>query len=223
MEQAVKIGQSFADQFDEDYFERGAIVGTSGYINYSWMAELTIRMAHFLIMNLPLTKGQRVLDYGCAKGFMVKALRLLDINAYGVDISDYAVSNTPTDAKPYCCKINSVADPNCFSQEYDWLLSKDVFEHISVPDISLLLRRCRKNVAKMFIVVPLGIDDVSNKFIIPEYDKDVTHITIKTAAWWKRLFIKCGWEIDKFDYAFKGVKENWTQIWPKGNGFFILS
>jgi cyclopropane fatty-acyl-phospholipid synthase-like methyltransferase len=52
-------------------------------MNYSWMPELTIRMAHHLIQQLPIRSAETVLDYGCAKGFLVRALRILDIDAHG--------------------------------------------------------------------------------------------------------------------------------------------
>lgn len=223
MEQQMKTASPLIQKYDEEYFERGVISGTSCYINYSWMPELSIRMAHFMTVNLPIVQKQKVLDYGCAKGFTVKALRLLGVDAYGVDISDYAISKAPTETKPYCSKISDVADPNCFAQDYDWLISKDVFEHIHIADLNKLLHCCREHVKKMFIVVPLSADDYSNKFIIPEYDRDVTHITIKTKAWWEKTFRKHGWTTERFTYEFEGIKESWTKAWPKGNAFFILS
>ena len=78
--------------YNRDYYESGIENGISGYRNYRWMPELTIRMAHCLIQDLSIDKSHSVLDYGCAKGFLVKALRLLDIDAFGLDVSEYAIS-----------------------------------------------------------------------------------------------------------------------------------
>ena len=81
------------NEFDENYYENGVITGKSCYVNYRWMPELTIKMAHSIIKYLNLNSNVKVLDYGCAKGFLVRALRLLDIDAYGCDISEYAINN----------------------------------------------------------------------------------------------------------------------------------
>lgn len=72
-------------------------------------------------------------------------------------------------------------------------------------------------------VIPLGISDDSPNFVVPDYDKDITHITARTAAWWSRLFAETGWNVDRLTYTFKGVKENWTGAWPEGNAFFVPS
>ena len=76
--------------FDEKYFEDGVRNRVSAYENYRWMPERTIREASSIINAI---KFDTVLDYGCAKGFMVYAMRLLGKDAYGVDISEYAIEN----------------------------------------------------------------------------------------------------------------------------------
>lgn len=40
-----------------------------------------------------LRPGDRFLDVGCAKGFLVKDLLSLGIDAYGIDVSEYAIQN----------------------------------------------------------------------------------------------------------------------------------
>lgn len=209
--------------YDEDYFERGSIVGKSGYMNYSWMPEATLRMAHFIIKQLPIEQHQTVLDYGCAKGFLVKAMRILGVNAFGVDLSEYAIDQAPSEVRKYCSLVKHSDDPAAFKRDYDWMLSKDVFEHIAEPDLRKLLTRSRNHVGRMFAVIPLGVSDKTANFVVPEYDRDITHITARTAKWWTNLFEETGWSVDSFSHTFVGVKENWTQAWPKGNAFFVLS
>ena len=209
-------------RYDEEYFENGVVTGVSGYINYRWIPDLTLPMSHYLIKQLKIEDGATVLDFGCAKGFLVKALRLLGVEAYGVDVSEYAISQVPAEVAKYCRLIIGCADAQCFSRKYDWLISKDVFEHIPETDLRILLENATGSVKNIFVAVPLGRDDVSNKFIIPAYDNDVTHITIKSEEWWHRLFVNCGWDVVEFHYTFKGLKENWTAAWSNGNGFYVL-
>ena len=70
--------------FDEKYFEDGVRNRVSAYEQYRWMPERTIREASSIINNIEFDK---VLDFGCAKGFLVYAMRLLGKDAHGVDVS----------------------------------------------------------------------------------------------------------------------------------------
>jgi cyclopropane fatty-acyl-phospholipid synthase-like methyltransferase len=210
-------------EYDEDYYERGVVVGKSGYMNYSWMPELTIRMAHFLIMSLGISKDDRVLDYGCAKGYLVRALRLLGVNAEGVDVSRYAIDNVDGAVKAHCRLIGDPADAQLFKGDYDMMIAKDVFEHMMEDDLRVLLRHAHSRCKRMFVVVPVAADNNCNTFIVPEYNKDITHITIKSVSWWTKLFEETGWKIDHFSHSFRGVKENWTGVWADGNAFYCIS
>lgn len=87
--------------YDEDYYERGIENGVSCYTNYRWLPELTIPMAATMIEYLGIDMGDRILDFGCAKGYLVKAFRLLHREAYGFDISDYARENAHDDIRKY--------------------------------------------------------------------------------------------------------------------------
>ncbi|GAI29747.1 unnamed protein product [marine sediment metagenome] len=43
----------------------------------------------------------KLLDIGCAFGYIVKRLRDKGFDALGIDISEYALSQAPEDIKPY--------------------------------------------------------------------------------------------------------------------------
>ncbi|MBU1033305.1 class I SAM-dependent methyltransferase [Patescibacteria group bacterium] len=210
------------EQYNETYFESGLVAGVSGYMNFGWLPEMTIRMAHKFITGLPISRQETVLDFGCAKGFLVKALRLLDIKAHGADVSEYAIKHVPSEVKEYCHLISGCADERLFERSYDWLLAKDVFEHLNEADMRLLLRRSRPHVKKMFAAIPLAADNESGKYIVPAYDLDVTHSIAKTKDWWADLFKSEGWNVESFNHNFDGCKENWRK-WEEGNGFFIVS
>jgi ubiquinone/menaquinone biosynthesis C-methylase UbiE len=48
-------------------------------------------VARDIVDHFGLKPGDRVLDVGCAKGFLVKDLLELGIDAYGIDVSKYAL------------------------------------------------------------------------------------------------------------------------------------
>lgn len=79
--------------YDQSYYEHGIESGISLYSNYRWLPELTIPLAARIIEYLQIGVEDSILDFGCAKGYLIKAFRLLHRNAYGFDISSYAIDN----------------------------------------------------------------------------------------------------------------------------------
>ncbi|RLB83737.1 MAG: hypothetical protein DRH17_00865 [Deltaproteobacteria bacterium] len=207
-------------KYDRDYFENGVALGISMYENYRWLPELTMRMAHFLIKRLGIEENHTVLDFGCAKGYLVKALRLLGIKAYGCDISEYAIKMVDPEVEEYC-RLSFSDDFIPFPEDlqFDWLIAKDVFEHLEEEYLQRLLKEAYKRCERMFVVVPLGEND---RFVVPEYEKDTTHVLAKNTQWWRQIFYANGWQTKNLRYHMTGLKENWAQRYPRGNGLFTL-
>jgi len=208
-----------ADFYDKKYYEDGIASGKSCYTNYRWIPELTIPMAYFIIKELSLESKAVVLDVGCSKGYFVKALRLLDIDAYGIDISKYAIDHADVEIKDYC-KLISKEDPVPILKSFDWILTKDVLEHMNTESLHDFFRNYSDKSTRMYHVIPLGDD---GKFRIPEYHLDKSHIQIHNEQWWERLFNQYGWKIESLKYKTQGIKENWSEHHPAGNGFFTLA
>ena len=203
---------SLKNVFDEKYFEDGVRHRVSAYENYRWMPERTIREASSIINNI---KFDTVLDYGCAKGFMVHALRLLGKEAYGVDVSEYAVENCHPKVKEYLQVIESTEQ---LSGGWDLIIAKDVLEHIPKEEIPSVLSELRRRCKTLFVAVPLGD---GKRYRIREYEMDVTHVVREPEEWWLTSIVDAGFKIKYFDYEFGHLKENWTGNHPHGNAFIV--
>jgi len=203
------------DLFNEDYYENGVQLGISGYTNYHWMPKLTIPMCEKIIEYLCIKKNEKILDFGCAKGFIVKAFRDLGYDCYGTDISDYAISQAPDEIKSRLCLLDNLN----LEQQFQTIIAKDVFEHIEPEILSGILQKLRPACDKLFCVVPLGD---GKKYIIPEYENDITHIIREDREWWINFFEENEMKVQYFSYLMDGIKDNWSH-YPKGNGCFILS
>jgi 2-polyprenyl-3-methyl-5-hydroxy-6-metoxy-1,4-benzoquinol methylase len=203
-------------EYNEDYYERGISTGKSGYDNYKWLPEMTIKFVHKIIKKLNLREGDIVLDFGCAKGFMVKALRILDINAYGFDISEYSIKNLDPDVREYCRLSKNGKIP--FNKKFNWVIAKDVFEHLYESELNFVLEDISKYSKNLFVIVPLG---KNNKYVVPLYNLDITHKLSKSREWWEKKFEEKNWKVDSFSYLISGMKDNWKH-YEKGNGFFFL-
>jgi 2-polyprenyl-3-methyl-5-hydroxy-6-metoxy-1,4-benzoquinol methylase len=198
--------------FDEKYFEDGVRNRVSAYENYRWMPERTIREASSIINNIPF---DNVLDYGCAKGFMVYAMRLLGKEAFGVDVSDYAVKNSHPKVRDYLSVIQSAED---IKGGWDLIIAKDVLEHIPKELLPETLAAFRRRCKHLFVAVPLGD---GRRYRIREYEMDVTHIIREPEEWWLTTIVEAGFKIKYFDYQFHHLKENWTVNHPHGNAFIV--
>ena len=195
-------------QFTKDYYEDGVRKHISGYEDYKWMPTRSIPEALDIQSNFEF---KTCVDYGCAKGFLVNALRIVGCDAWGEDISEYAVENCHPNVRDY------VSLPN--DKTYDLLICKDVLEHVEVDDIPSVLQKFKKKSKQFFFVIPLGDDD---RFRIREYEVDITHVTKKDEEWWIKMFESQGLELVKFSYSLGSIKEKWIEPYPHGNGFFIL-
>lgn len=80
-------------EYGELYFDGPRAYGYGGYrYDGRWQPVARDIVAHF-----GLSPGDRVLDVGCAKGFLVKDLLVLGIDAYGIDVSEYALMHCERD------------------------------------------------------------------------------------------------------------------------------
>ena len=74
-------------KYDEEYFDGDRKYGYGGYkYDGRW-----ISVAKRIKKIYKLKKGSEILDIGCAKGFLIKDLIDIGLDAYGLDISDYAI------------------------------------------------------------------------------------------------------------------------------------
>jgi len=209
-------------QYDEDYFLRGKETGKSLYENYRWLPKLTIPMAKNIIARLGIEVDMTVLDYGCACGYTVRALREIGIEAFGVDISEWAIRNCDPTVREWVVQGSEIPPG------IDWIIAKDVLEHI--PDVkSVIDKMMDSSAVGIFVAVPLSLVD-GQAYVIPDYEKDVTHVHRLTLASWVRMFIRHKWSVECC-YRFRGVKDNyhgwmsWVKsnydLWQHGNGFII--
>ena len=209
--------------FDKDYFENGLQTGQSAYENYRWMPELTIPLAHELIIRLDLNRNDRILDFGCAKGYLIKAFRLLHYKAWGVDISHYAIKHAPEDIKKYLWEAGELPlyefERVLRHHDFQWVISKDVFEHIHLNYLLVLLDSLQRFVPHMFVVVPLGKD---GQFNAPTNNLDPSHIICEDMQWWTNLFTNSGFFISASYTQMAYIKKAYNHI-EDAHGFFILN
>jgi len=167
-------------------------------------------MARVMVHHLRIKWKHCIVDFGCARGYCVRALRECRMEqSFGVDISEWAIDNGDANVRARLYLGNSMPF------ECDWVIAKDVLEHVDPlqTTINNLLDNARVGV---FIVVPLAIES-GGGYVCPEYERDVTHIHRLTLAEWVHMIAQPGWSVEA-RYRVPGIKDNWGH-YERGNGF----
>jgi len=203
------------DFYDEDYFQRGQQSGKGWLMDYKFLPRRTFKEALAFADYLELDENSYVLEVGCAMGFLVKCLRMLEIKADGADISSYALSFSPegcwnsSDDKTWDEHANT---------GYTHIIIKDMLEHISKEQLPKMLDNFVKVAKKMMCVVPMGD---FGRYRIPEYHLEISHLIAENEVYWINVFQSHGWKVVKHCNHVSGLKDNWLYV-PNGNHVFVL-
>ena len=121
-------------------------------------------------------------------GYLVEALRDRGVKAYGIDISQYAVSMAREDIRPYCF-VGSLTEklPAELPEKYDLVVTIEVLEHLYAEDGERAIQHlCQLSDTILFSSTP---DDFSER----------THVNVQQREYWAKLFFKNGF-MDDINY-----------------------
>ncbi|MDR1198177.1 MAG: radical SAM protein [Prevotellaceae bacterium] len=172
----------YCDIYNERYYMNGKSYNISNYENYSWMPQKTNAEVSELIKELGINDDV-IVDYGCAFGYYVKAFRDLNYKAYGIDTSEYAIRKAKEDKTIADFVIQSESLHSLGLETVNWVIAKDVLEHLTVNQLIIFLKNVKSYNAKLFVAVPLTKFD-GGKYICGKQVDDIGHIIRRTAEWW---------------------------------------
>ena len=118
-----------------------------------------------------------VLDAGCATGYLVEALRDRGVEAYGFDISEYAISKVREDIKPFCF-VHSITEPlpSSLPQKFDLVVTIEVLEHLFPEEGNRAIANlCNYTDTVIFTSTP---NDITDR----------THVNVQQREYWARIF-----------------------------------
>jgi len=174
------------EDYDADYFERG--FGATPYVREegAWHEHFG-GLAEQLISRLaPI----RVLDVGCAKGFLVEAFRERGVEAFGVDGSDYALSCVREDLREFCWR-GDAAELN--AEGYDLVTCIEVLEHMQPEP-------CERALDALVAAAPYVLFSSS-----PDDHDEPTHVNVRPIGAWVEAFAARGrapvWDADFSGFA----------------------
>lgn len=161
------------NKYNEDYFK------SANYSDYSERCERYIMTAKNIIYTLEALSfidiDSRILDYGCAVGFLMEGFKKYGFKISGYDISDWAVAQARSRGLDIVDKLD---------RNVDFMIALDVFEHMTDKEISTVLDTVQP--PAMLVRIPCA--EEGTDFHLAVSRKDPTHINCKNKAAWKKYF-----------------------------------
>ena len=198
--------------FGELYFEKGREACLSSYQRYSEVNRIHDTNYLLTYACIKSLKARKVLEVGCATGALVKLLRNVGIEAYGIGISSYAISKSDKNVKSYLYCLDVETEKLPFKEGFfDIIVAIDILEHLAKIKYTLsTLRDFLRRGGFMLITVPKPL---------PEAWNDLTHINVWTKEIWYKLFIDEGFHPIPLNVDYSAILKAYVDI----SGVFTLS
>jgi GT2 family glycosyltransferase/SAM-dependent methyltransferase len=165
--------------YDAIYYAHGC--GEPYERNETWLSVNNMIAGRIVNELRPRT----VLDAGCAMGFLVEALRQRGVQAWGIDISRYAVQQVNPDIQPFC-QVSSILEPFPLPR-FDLIVCVEVLEHLPPEKVLQAVENLTRYA-----------DDILLSSTPFDF-KEPTHLNIQPPEYWTNLFYRCGF-IHDVDY-----------------------
>lgn len=169
--------------FDANYYANGC-----GPIPYGRHHDWLTLMAGFSERIAQRIAPKTVLDAGCAMGLLVEKLREQGIEAWGVDLSGYAISQVHASMREFC-RVGSITEP--FGRRYDLIVTIEVLEHMPKASAECaVVNLCQHSDDILFSSSPFD-------------HKEPTHYNAQPPEYWAERFAEQGFYRDvEFDASF---------------------
>jgi len=173
--------------FDEMYFKGKKKSYERGGYNFREQYAVAIPLAKtFYEMGV-----RKALDVGCATGSLVKAFIDIGIDAYGVDVSEWAFKNSPVADRLMWLDIDE--DETLFQDEtFDLVTMKFVIEHLHHPEKAL------KEIFR--VLKPEGYIYIETDKPIGDRSRQVGHINVRSKKSWLNLLKGMNFEASRIPY-----------------------
>ncbi|MDC0456265.1 class I SAM-dependent methyltransferase [Candidatus Pelagibacter sp.] len=173
-----------ARRFERDFFDGDREFGYGGfYYNEKYWTEVVKDFQKYWNLN----SNSKVLDVGCAKGFMVYDLKKLIEDAYikGIDVSNYAIENCKEEVKDHL----SVADARNLpyeDNEFDIVISINTIHNLNIEECGKSLREIERVSKKSSFITVDAYTNEEEKKRMEAWN--LTAKTIMSVEDWKLFF-----------------------------------
>lgn len=171
-----------SSSLDSDFYDRSYFDGGKGYHTYQDAEHFGAKADEIIRLFNPTS----VLDIGCAKGYLVRALRQRGVPAFGIDISEYAIDQAPEDVQDFLFNHDITSGKEVQFPRCELIVSLDTFEHIPKEKLENVKKFMEKFGEKYFVRV--GTTQT------PNWQHDPSHINMHRIEWWTQWWPEVFWE-----------------------------
>lgn len=186
--------RAIARKFGREFFDGDRKHGYGGfkYMPHFWQPVVPTFQKHF-----HLQAGSKVLDVGCAKGFMLHDFAHLipGIEVAGIDVSSYAIENAIDPIKPFL-KVGDARKLPYQDKSFDLVISINTVHNLEKKDLAKALQEIQRvSKGKSFITVDAYRNDEEKELM---YAWNLTAKTIMHVDEWKAFFKEVGYTGDYY-------------------------
>jgi len=183
-----------AKKFDVEYFDGDRLSGYGGYTYHPrfWTDTVKRFRDHY-----QLAPDARVLDVGCAKGFMMYDFKQLmpDLNIQGVDVSRYARDHAHPDVADRVQVANANALPFA-DDSFDLVICINTVHNLPLADCKRAFREIERVSRKnAFVMNDAWRNEAEHQAMLKW---NLTAETYMHVDEWKRLFDEVGYSGDYY-------------------------
>ena len=186
--------RAIARKFDVEYFDGDRLTGYGGY-NYSprfW----TDTVAHIKDF-YHLDDNSKILDIGCAKGYMMHDLSLLipEAEIKGVDVSNYAKQNAIESMQDniVVANANNIPFPDNY---FDLVIAINTLHNLPLIDCKQAFREINRVTKNNSFVMNDAWRDAKGKQSMLKWN--LTALTYMSCDDWEELFIEVDYKGDYY-------------------------
>lgn len=130
-----------AKQWGKDYWDGDRRYGYGGYrYDGRWLP-----VAQTIAENYGLKAGDKILDVGCGKGYLLHEFTqaVPGVEIAGIDISEYGIENAKEEVKPFLRVGNAINLPY-EDNEFDFVISITTLHNFYIYDLQAALREIER-------------------------------------------------------------------------------
>jgi len=140
-----------AKKWDYDYWDGDRRINYGGY---RYMPGRWEKVARAMAEHYSIKPGQRILDIGCGKGYLLYDFTLVvpGVEIYGIDISEYAIRNAKDELKDRLRVGNATSLP-WPDRHFDLAISIQTLHNLHCYDLDKALREMERVAKRKYLCV----------------------------------------------------------------------